>query len=107
MTTLVLVEEGMEVEDQVEVGQVESVDIVRDRDTRCSKGFAFVEMPVSIHAKAAISALNGRIFHQPTRTLTVNEAQPREDRNAETGSHRRSARVDKPKLSKRGGVYHR
>ena len=58
-------------------GQVDSVSIIRDRDTRRSKGFAFVEMPLSIQAKTAIKALNGQIFHQPTRTLNVNEAGPK------------------------------
>ena len=62
-------------------GQVDSVAIIRDHDTGRSKGLAFVEMPVSIQAKAAISALNGQIFHQPTRTLTVNEARPRQERS--------------------------
>ncbi len=82
-------------------GQVGSVSIIRDRDTRRSKGFAFVEMPLGVQAKAAIKALNGQIFHQPTRTLTVNEAHPKEGRNAEKGGHRPSPTVDRPKLLKR------
>ena len=86
-------------------GQVGSVSIIRDRDTRRSKGFAFVEMPLGVQAKAAIKALNGQIFHQPTRTLTVNEAHPEahpeEGRNAEKGGHRPSPTVDRPKLLKR------
>ena len=61
-------------------GQVDSVTIIRDRDTRRPKGFAFVETPVVIQAKAAINALNGKIFHQPTRTLIVNEADSQLDR---------------------------
>ena len=47
-------------------GQVDSVTIIRDSDTRRPKGFAFVEMPIVIQAKEAINALNGKIFHQPT-----------------------------------------
>ena len=86
-------------------GQVGSVSIIRDRDTRRSKGFAFVEMPLGVQAKAAIKALNGQIFHQPTRTLTVNEAHPeahpKEGCNAEKGGHRPSPTVDRPKLLKR------
>ena len=86
-------------------GQVGSVSIIRDRDTRRSKGFAFVEMPLGVQAKAAIKALNGQIFHQPTRTLTVNEAHPeahpKEGRNAEKGGDRPSPTVDRPKLLKR------
>jgi len=61
-------------------GQVDSVAIILDPDTHRSKGFGFVEMPSNTQAKAAIKALNGQIFHQPTRTLTVNEARPREER---------------------------
>ena len=61
-------------------GQVDSVTIIRDSHTRRPKGFAFVEMPVVIQAKAAINALNGKIFHQPTRTLIVNEADSQLDR---------------------------
>ncbi len=83
-------------------GQVDSVAIIRDHDTRRSKGFAFVEMPVSIQAKAAIKALNGQIFHQPTRTLNVNEAGPRKGHNIGNECHRPSTRVDRPKLLKRG-----
>ena len=67
-------------------GQVDSVAIIRDHDTRRSKGFAFVEMPLSIQAKAAIKALNGQKFYQPTRTLTVHEAQPRPERNSGVSS---------------------
>jgi len=52
-------------------GQVDSVAIIRDHDTRRSKDLAFVEMPISIQAKAAIKALDGLKFQQPTRTLTV------------------------------------
>ena len=55
-------------------GQVQSAQIVTDRDTGRSRGFAFVEM--SEGADAAIAALNGQDFKG--RSLTVNEARPRE-----------------------------
>jgi cold-inducible RNA-binding protein len=71
-------------------GQVESVSMIRDRDTNRSKGFAFVEMPSSTEAEAAIRALNEKEFHQ--RTLTVNEARPREERSFGGGGYRPSAR---------------
>lgn len=64
-------------------GQVESVTIITDRQTGRSKGFGFVEMPSSAEAQAAINALNGKELH--TRTLTVNEARPREDRGGPGG----------------------
>ena len=65
-------------------GQVESVTIIRDRDTGRSKGFGFVEMPTSGEAQAAISALNGKDF--AGRPATVNEAKPRQERSSGGGS---------------------
>jgi RNA recognition motif-containing protein len=67
-------------------GQVESVSMVRDRDTNRSKGFAFVEMPSSTEAQSAIQALNEKEFHE--RRLTVNEARPREERGFSGGGYR-------------------
>ena len=61
-----------------EVGQVESVSIITDRDTGRSKGFAFVEMN-SEDADKAITQFNGTEVNG--RALTVNEARPREDRS--------------------------
>ena len=55
-------------------GDVQSVQVVTDRDTGRSRGFAFVEMGDG--ADAAIAALNGQDFKG--RNLTVNEARPRE-----------------------------
>lgn len=59
-------------------GQVVSAQIINDRDTGRSKGFGFVEMASESEAEAAIAALNGQ--QNDGRTLTVNEARPREDR---------------------------
>jgi RNA recognition motif-containing protein len=61
-----------------EYGNVSSVSIITDRDTGRSRGFAFVEMPDGAEAKAAIEALNLKQLHD--RSITVNEARPREDR---------------------------
>ena len=41
-----------------EYGTVESVKLITDRETRRSKGFAFVEMPESSEASNAIKELN-------------------------------------------------
>ena len=41
-----------------EYGTVESVKLITDRDTRRSKGFAFIEMPEASEAKNAITELN-------------------------------------------------
>ena len=56
-------------------GEVQSVQIVTDRSTGRSRGFAFVEM--SEGADSAIAALNGTDFMG--RSLTVNEARPRKE----------------------------
>lgn len=55
---------------------VVSAEVVMDRDTGRSKGFAFVE--VADNAEAAIAALDGTDLQG--RTIIVNEARPREDR---------------------------
>ena len=59
-------------------GQVDRVQIVKDRETGQARGFAFVEMPVNADADKAMAALNGADLGG--RTLTVNEARPREQR---------------------------
>ncbi len=64
-------------------GNVSQVDIIADRETGRSKGFAFVEMPNSDEANDAIKALNG--FELGDRTLAVNEARPREERSGGGG----------------------
>ena len=56
-----------------QIGQVESVSIVTDRDTGRSRGFGFVEMSDS-DADKAITEVNGKELGG--RTLTVNEARP-------------------------------
>jgi RNA recognition motif-containing protein len=58
-------------------GTVDSAQVIMDRDTGRSKGFGFVEMSSDQEAQAAISALNGREVEG--RSLTVNEARPREE----------------------------
>ena len=57
-------------------GTVESARVIMDRDTGRSKGFGFVEMGSDQEAQAAIAALNGK--EVDGRSLTVNEARPRE-----------------------------
>ena len=58
-------------------GNVESVVIPSDKMSGRPKGFAFIEMSSRTEAMAAIAGLNGKMLHE--RTLTVNEARPRED----------------------------
>jgi RNA recognition motif-containing protein len=59
-------------------GAVEHVSIFMDRETGRSRGFGFVEMPNAIQARTAMAMLNGTSLGG--RTLTVNEARPREER---------------------------
>ena len=61
-----------------EVGTVESVNIIEDRDTGRSRGFGFVEMSSAEEAQKAISELDGQDLDG--RQLKVNEAKPRENR---------------------------
>ncbi len=60
-------------------GSVQSARVILDRDTGRSKGFGFVEMNTGEEAQAAITALNGQETNG--RSLTVNEARPREERS--------------------------
>jgi len=60
-------------------GTVNEVHLMMDRFTAKSRGFAFVTMNDGAQANAAQSALNGRELNG--RTLTVNEARPREERS--------------------------
>ncbi len=64
-------------------GQVQSAEVINDRDTGRSKGFGFVEMSTEAEAQAAISGVNGT--EHDGRTLTVNEARPREERRGGGG----------------------
>ena len=64
-------------------GTVESVQVIMDRATGRSKGFAFVEMSSDAEAQAAIGALDGQ--DSGGRALKVNEAKPREPRSGGGG----------------------
>jgi cold-inducible RNA-binding protein len=66
-----------------QTGEVESVSIITDRDTGRSKGFAFVEMDTE-SAEKAIAQFNGTELNG--RSLTVNEARPREERSSNGGN---------------------
>src|SRR5215216_2411981 len=61
-----------------QAGTVETANVVEDRDTGRSRGFGFVEMSSKEEGRAAIEQLNGKEIGG--RSLTVNEARPREDR---------------------------
>ena len=64
-------------------GAVRQAQVVTDRDTGRSRGFAFIEMADG--ADDAMTKMNGAQFQG--RTLTVNEAKPREDRPRTGGGY--------------------
>lgn len=63
-----------------EFGEVESVNIIKDKFSGRSKGFGFVEMPDNSEADKAIKALNGTNLKE--RDIKVNQAKPRSDRSS-------------------------
>ncbi len=68
-------------------GNVVSAQVVQDRDTGRSKGFAFVEMGTDQEAQAAIQGLHDQ--EHDGRPLTVNEARPREEKEMADASRLR------------------
>ena len=64
-------------------GEVSRVSIITDRETGRPRGFAFVEMPNDDEGKAAIEGMN--LQKVGGRSITVNEAKPREDRGGGGG----------------------
>jgi RNA recognition motif-containing protein len=61
-----------------QAGTVKDVALIQDRVTGKSRGFAFVTMTTDQEAANAISQLNGKSIEG--RTISVNEARPREER---------------------------
>jgi len=81
-------------------GDVQSVDMINDRETGRFRGFCFVAMGNS-EADAAATALNGYSFGG--RPLKVNEAKPREERPAGSGGGRGGFGGGRPDNRNRGG----
>lgn len=67
-------------------GNVESANVVFDRETGRSRGFGFVEMTSEDDANNAIAQFNGTEYDG--RNMVVNEARPREDRSGGGGNRR-------------------
>jgi len=61
-----------------EFGEVETVNIIKDKFSGQSKGFGFVEMPSNSEADKAIKALNDTALKG--RNIKVNQAKPKSDR---------------------------
>ena len=68
-------------------GDIARVNVVTDRDTGRSRGFAFVEMGDTAQADKAIAALNGADLDG--RALNVNEARPKTNSGGGGGGFRR------------------
>lgn len=66
-------------------GTVESVNMIMDRQTGKSKGFAFVTMSSQAEAKKVISMFDTKDVD--SGTLQVNAAKPREERPSGSSSH--------------------
>jgi|SRR5579884_1611077 cold-inducible RNA-binding protein len=56
-------------------GAIETVTLVKDRDTGEPRGIAFVEMTQATNAQAAIAGLDGKLLNG--RPMRVNEARPK------------------------------
>ena len=63
-----------------EFGEISTVNVITDKFTGQSKGFAFVEMPNNSEADRAIKALNDNMMKG--RKIKVNQAKPRSERPA-------------------------
>jgi len=71
-----------------EYGEIESVNVITDRETGRPKGFAFVEMATEQAAQAAISGLNGKSVDD--REIKVDRAKPQADRRPDNRGGGRS-----------------
>jgi RNA recognition motif-containing protein len=67
-------------------GEVAQVNLIADKFTGESKGFAFVDMTNNSQADAAIKGLNGT--DMKGRNITVNQAKPKSDRPSPSRARR-------------------
>jgi len=84
-------------------GQVESVNILKDRFTGESKGFGFLEMPSKDEAQAAINDANG--MDLKGKALKVNEARPRPSAGPQRGGGPRRSGGSGPRGGGGGGGF--
>lgn len=72
-----------------EFGEVESVKIIRDRETGRAKGFGFVEMPNETEASAAMQELNGKeVQGRNIKVDKYRQSAPRQGGNFHSGGNR-------------------
>ena len=96
-----------------QAGAVAGVDLIFDKFTGRSRGFAFVSMGTAEEAQAAVQKFHG--FAMAGRTLTVNEARPKEERPPRQfgggggggGEHRGGFRNDRGDRGDRRGGFRR
>ena len=70
-----------------QAGTVTAAELIKDRDTGSSKGFAFITMGSQAEMEKAITTFNGYMLDN--RELKVNIARPREERGGSGGDDRR------------------
>jgi RNA recognition motif-containing protein len=68
-------------------GKVVSVELIRDKETGKSKGFAFVEMITTADAGKAVSEFNGYMLHDRRMKVSVSTTRP----NTNNGRRRQNA----------------
>ena len=83
-------------------GQVESVNIIKDRFSGESRGFGFVEIPSRNDAQTAISEMDGK--NLKGRIIKVNEARPKTNRRSGRGRRGSSGHGGRGGKDRRGGL---
>lgn len=83
-----------------QAGTVTSVELIKDRDTGRSKGFAFIEMGNQSEAEKAISTFND--YNLDNRAIKVNIARPREERPRGGGWYKDSSSRGSGNRGRRG-----
>ena len=86
-----------------QAGAVTSVNLMMDKITGKSRGFAFVEFATPAEAQKAIEEFHNKEFQG--RAITVNIARPREERPPRSGGGDRGSRSDRPDRGERRERY--
>jgi RNA recognition motif-containing protein len=84
-----------------QAGTVETVDLIKDRETGRSKGFGFVEMSTQEEAEKAISMFNGHSMGN--REIKVNIARPKEDKPRSSSGYSNYGGYDNSRRSNSSG----
>ena len=84
-----------------QAGTVAAVELIKDRDTGSSKGFAFITMSTQVEAEEAIKKYNG--FSIGNREIKVNAARPKEESGRGGFGPRRGGSSGAPRTNDRRG----